>query len=482
MQEFEILIAFATNALFVTLLGWYLITNLQWYNYSLSRVILKHHKPQWHILYFIIPLIAYYTTGKFFVIFFLFAVLPSIIIWHKRLDTKLVLTWRVKRFLILLIGLTLFQDVLCTLKDACEIYGVFMPLAVAYIGSYIIEKYLFMVYKKQAKRKLASMDKLQVVAITGSYGKTSIKNVVAQILATKFNVYATPRSVNTLGGIMGDVNNSLPEDTEIYVCEAGARESGDIYDITTFIEPQTVVVGRVGEAHIEYFKSLKNIITTKLEIMQSPRLEKAFIHTSVTDEPHEKVTFFGDEISEIKADLNGIDFKMTFDDTTLELHTDVLGEFQTMNIAVAIRIAKSFGLSDKEIVSSVAKLEPVEHRLQMIKAGGKLILDDGYNGNIDGMLEGVRLCSLHEGGQKVIVTPGLVESTDELNLQLINAINEVFDIVIVTGSLNAELFEKNLKVKSKVMLADKSSLTTVLANQTKSGDIILFANDAPNFI
>ncbi|SMP89225.1 hypothetical protein SAMN06313486_1141, partial [Epsilonproteobacteria bacterium SCGC AD-308-P11] len=141
MENYEILAAFVTNVLFVVVLGWYLITNLQWYDYRLSRVILKHHKPQWHLLYFFIPLIAYYTTGQFFAIFFYFAILPSVFIWHKRLDKKLVLTWRVKRFLILLTSLVLFQDVLCTLKSACEIYGVFMPLAVAYIGSYMIEKF-----------------------------------------------------------------------------------------------------------------------------------------------------------------------------------------------------------------------------------------------------------------------------------------------------------------------------------------------------
>jgi len=481
MENYEVLVAFVTNVLFVTVLGWYLITNLQWYDYRLSRVILKHHKPQWHVLYFFIPFIAYYTTGKFFVIFFLFAVLPAIFIWHKKLDKKLVMTWRVKRFLILLISLVLFQNVLCTLKDSCQTYGVFMPLAIAYIGSYMMEKFLFMTYKKEAKKKLSGMKDLQIVAITGSYGKTSIKNFVAQILSTKFKVHATPRSVNTLGGIMGDINDNLEEDTEIYVCEAGAREPGDIYEITTFIEPQVVVVGKVGEAHIEYFKTLKNIIATKLEIMQSPRLMRAFIHTSVTDEPHEKVTFFGDEVSEINANLNGIDFKMQCENSSLDLHTDVLGEFQTMNIAVAVRVAKSFGMSDEEIQKAVNALKPVEHRLQMIKAGGKLILDDGYNGNIDGMLEGIRLCSLHDG-RKVIVTPGLVESNQELNLQLINAINEVFHTVIVTGSLNADLFNKNLKVKNKIILADKSNLTEILASQTKAGDIILFANDAPNFI
>ena len=481
MDNYEVLTAFVVNVLFVTVLGWYLITNLQWYDYKLSRVILKHHKPYWHLIYFFIPFIAYHTTGSFFTIFFLFAVLPSIFIWHKRLDKKLVLTWRVRRFLILLISLVLFQDILCTLKDACGTYGVFMPLALAYMGSVMIEKFLFLTFKKEAKNRLKAMQDLQIVAITGSYGKTSIKNFVAEILSQKYNVYATPRSVNTLGGIMRDVNESLPKDTEIYVCEAGARQTGDIYEITTFLEPQRVVVGKVGLAHIEYFKTLKNIIATKLEIMQSPKLEQAFIHTSVTDEAHDKVTFFGDEVKNINATLDGTDFSLHVEGEVLDLHTNILGSFQTMNIAVAVRIAKSFGMSDEEIKKAVAKLTPVEHRLQRIDAGGKIILDDGYNGNIDGMLEGVRLCSLHVG-RKVIVTPGLVESSDELNLKLIDAINDVFDIVIVTGALNAELFDKNIKVKNKTMLKDKSKITDILAHQTKAGDVILFANDAPNFI
>src|SRR3989339_586995 len=481
MQNYEIAIAFITNILFVSALGWYLITNLQWYDYKLSRALFKQHKPHWHVIYFFIPFIAYYMTGKYFGIFFFFALLPALFIWHKNLDKKLVLTWRVKRFLILLVSLVFFQDLLCTLKSACETYGVFMPLALAYMGSFMIEKFLFFAFKKEAKKKLKSMDKLQIVAITGSYGKTSIKNFVAEILSKKYRVYATPRSVNTIGGIVKDINESLPSDTEIYVCEAGARESGDIYEITTFLEPQNVVVGRVGLAHVEYFKTLKNIIATKLEIMQSPRLERAFIHTSVTDEPHEKVTFFGNEIQNINATLDGTDFELNLDGNILSLHTNVLGSFQTMNISVAVQIAKRFGMSDEEIQSAVSRLTPVAHRLQMIKAGGKLILDDGYNGNIDGMLEALRLCSLH-GGRKVIVTPGLVESSDELNLKFIEAINSVFDIAIVTGSLNADLFDKNLKVKNKIMLSDKSKMQEVLISETRAGDIILFANDAPNFI
>jgi UDP-N-acetylmuramoyl-tripeptide--D-alanyl-D-alanine ligase len=471
---------FVTNLLFVFVLGWYLITNLQWYNYSLERVILKHHKPLWHLMYFIIPFIAYYTTGKFFAIFFYFAILPAIFIWHKRLDKKLVLTWRVRRFLILLVSLTLFQNFLCTLKEGCAVYGVFLPLAVAYIGSFIIEKYLFGIYQKEASKKLNSMKDLKIIAVTGSYGKTSMKNFMTQILSQKFKVYSTPRSVNTIGGIIKDVNESLSEDTQIYICEAGARERGDIYTIAQFLHPHLVVVGKIGPQHHEYFKTMDNIVRTKLELMQSDRLERAFVHNSVTDTPHEKVTFF-DDGENVEATLEATEFDITLHNQKHHFKTKVLGAFQTININASILVADAMGMDIDKIKEAVGSLKSVEHRLERIDAGGKIILDDGYNGNIDGMLEGIRLCSLHTG-RKVIVTPGLVESTPELNLKLINAINDVFDIAIITGSLNAEMFDKHLHVSQKIMLKDKETLTTVLGQSTQSGDIILFANDAPNFI
>ncbi len=473
--------AFVTNVLFVTTLGWYLITNLQWYDYKIERVVLKHHKPLWHVGYFLIPLIAYYAFYHFFWIFFYFALLPAIVLWHKKLDKKLVLTWRVKRFLILLITLTLFQNFICTLKDVCEIYGVVMPLSLAFAGSWLIENYLFLAYKKQAEKKLGQMTALHIIAVTGSYGKTSMKNFMTQMLSRQFKVYATPRSVNTIGGIIKDVNESLPQDTQIYICEAGARQQGDIYTIAQFLHPHTVVVGKVGPQHLEYFKTLENIVRTKLELIHSDRLQRAFVYKDVTDEPHEKVTFFGSEITHVTATLEGIDFDLELDGTCLHCHTDILGAFQAMNINAAAVVAYALGMDREEIVKAIAALRPVEHRLEKIEAGGKIILDDGYNGNIDGMLEGIRLCSLH-AGRKVMVTPGLVESTDALNLKLIHAVNEVFDTVIVTSELNRALFEKNLHVNRTVILKDKAQLTATLAQETRSGDIILFANDAPNFI
>ncbi len=480
-MDYTQLLAFVSNVVFVTALGWYLITNLQWYDYRIERVVLRHHKSWWHLVYFVVPLAAYYMTGSFFWILLLFGYLPALFIWHRRLDRRLVLTWRVKRFLILLVSLTLFQDILCTLKGACEVYGAVLPLAVAYLGSLGIEKFLFAAYRKEATKRLEGMKEMTIVCVTGSYGKTSMKNFIAQMLSTRYKVYATPRSVNTIGGIIRDVNEAIPEGTEVYVCEAGARETGDIYTIARFLNPQIVVVGQIGPQHLEYFKTVDNIRRTKLELMQSGRLERAFVHTSVTEEPHPKVTHFGKDITDIEATLEGTAFSLDTGTVKLALQTKVLGAFQTVNINAAVLVAEALGLDAEAITAAVARLKSVDHRLQRIDAGGKIILDDGYNGNIDGMKEAIRLCSLHPG-RKVIVTPGLVESTEELNLELIEAINGVFDMAIVTGRLNSALFDARLKVPHKILLHDKTLLQQMLGQHTRSGDIILFANDAPNFI
>ena len=474
------ILAFAINLIFVMALGFYLITNLQWYDYKIERVVLKHHKPLWHFGLFILPFILYYALPQYFVAA-LALYLVALGLWYYRLDKKLVFTWRVKRFLILLFVLTFFLNMLSMIKGLDGYSFVFLPLLLTYIGSKGAENYMFMAYKKEAQKKILARKDLKIVCVTGSYGKTSMKNFMAQILSKKYKVYATPRSVNTIAGLVRDVNMDLPDDTEVYICEAGARLRGDIYTIAQFLHPHIAVVGKVGPQHLEYFKTIENIQRTKLELIQSDRLEKAFVHNGVTDEPHDKVVFFGDGVSDVDATLEGLAFNMQLHDDSLHLESKILGAFNTINLEASILVADELGMSSDEITKGIAALESVEHRLQRIDAGGKIILDDGYNGNIDGMLEGVRLLSLH-GGRKVIVTPGLVESTEELNLELIEAINKVCDIAIVTGQLNAELFDKHLNVAEKIMLGDKSQLTKVLGERTRAGDIILFANDAPNFI
>jgi UDP-N-acetylmuramoyl-tripeptide--D-alanyl-D-alanine ligase len=477
-----------THIFLVMALGFYLITNLQWYNYKIERVLTKHHKPFWHFLYFAIPFALYFFGGDFFLIFFYFAYLPSLYIWHKRLDKKLVVTSRVKRFLFLLFFLTVYQDIICAMKESCGEFGIILPLLLTLIGSYLTEKVVFLSFRKSAENKLRNMHNLKIIAITGSYGKTSIKNFLFQTLSRKYKVQATPRSVNTLSGIVKDINENLQSNTEIYLVEAGAREKGDILEITQLLQHQFAVIGKIGEQHIEYFKSLEKIAETKLELLQSQNLIKSYLHTTARDyiygnEFPFKVDFFGENLENIVADINGTDFSLQFDGNDIRFQTELLGGFVAENIHSVIKVALDFGFSIDEVRKAVLKLEPVSNRLQKIKAGGKIILDDGYNSNFDGMKEAFRIVESSRG-RKVVVTPGLVESNEETNKAIAKEIDRIFGLVIITGSLNRYLFKNELKNPKavRIFLEDKSKLEDILSKHTKSGDIILFANDAPNFI
>ncbi|MBU3014002.1 UDP-N-acetylmuramoyl-tripeptide--D-alanyl-D-alanine ligase [Poseidonibacter lekithochrous] len=471
-----------TQILLIMSLGYYLITNLQWYNYRLDRVVLKHHKWQWHITYFITPIVLFYLIPDlYYSIYFYALFMTSFIIWNKKLDRPVVLTSRVKRFLAILLFATFGISALCLASPSCNNTFVFIPLIIAYAGSFVLEKILFISYKHKGKQRVHSIAGLKIIAITASYGKTSIKNYLHHVLKKKYKTYKTPRSVNTIGGIVLDVNRDIPLDTQIYIAEAGAREKGDIEEIALFLEPQICVIGSVGEQHIEYFKTLDNIIHTKMELLKSPRMQKGFVHESVPIKDYETITKFPNNLHITKSSLDGIWFDVEINGNIEHFHAPILGSFNAINLTAVILVAHELGMSLDEIKLALKSLPQVEHRLQLIKAGGKVIVDDSFNGNLEGMLEALNICSTYEG-RKVIITPGLVESTDEANILLAKEINEKFDYVILTGSLNTQLLSAHIDSQKVFILKDKSLMETTLAEQTRVGDLILFANDAPNFI
>ncbi len=470
-----------TNIALLMSLGWYLITNLQWYNYKLERVIFKHHKQQWHIIYFVTPIVLFYLLDFFyFTIYFYLLHLTSFYLWNKNLSKGLVITSRVKRFLAILLGFSFIVDGLCFLSEECH-YGVFIVLLATYAITTTMEKIFFISFKHKAKQRLKSLHNLTTVAITASYGKTSIKNYLYQVLRKNFVVYMTPRSVNTIGGLCKDVNDDLPYDTEVYIAEAGAREKGDIEEITMFLEPEYVIIGSVGEQHIEYFKTLDNIIHTKMEILKSPKLIHGFIHDSVPILEYPTITKFPNNLFITRSDLNGIWFDIEVDGRVEHFHAPILGSFNAINLTAVILVAHKLGMDIEEIKIALHNIKPVEHRLHLSRINGKVILDDSFNGNLEGMLEAVKISSTYEG-RKVIITPGIVESTDEANIQLAHAIDEVFDIAIITGSINQQVLDNHIRKANVIILKDKSEMEVCLLENTQLGDLILFANDAPNFI
>ncbi|WP_298957465.1 Mur ligase family protein [uncultured Campylobacter sp.] len=587
------------HAAFVLMFGFYLITCLQWFSYKPARIIFHFTKPAWHLYFFILPLAAYFGceiaaglgAAKFGAaslyalhaakILIVAAYALALYFWQRGLDKKLVFTPRVKRFFAIL--------ALCALSFSAAFYAakapilpIFLPLGAALAASFAYERAQAAKFKAAARKKLAQMPSLTIIQITASYGKTSIKNFLYQILKSDFRCYKTPRSVNTLAGLVRDVNEALPADTQIYIAEAGARLSGDIAEITEFLAPQIVVVGEIGAQHIEYFKSIENIRKTKLEALTSARLKHAFLHSSTQKSADERVTIYDEGLEICGADLDGIKFSLSlseneplasgensalraetsaaggegqgdlsldansaayaekdknsknygadFDDANSiscaergerkfceqtarddkicgdkergsqeapnerkilngrrelcerhEFFAPILGKFNAANLAACIKIARFLGLSADKIKSRVAHVGAVEHRLARLDAGGKIIIDDSFNGNLSGMLQSYELMRSY-GGRKVIITPGIVESTREDNETLGAKIDEIFDLAIITGELNSEVLQSRIDPAKTIVLKDKRDLQRVLSENTHSGDLILFSNDAPSFI
>ena len=466
-----------SNILFVLALGYYFMTNMQWYSYKLERVIFHHTKSWWHWVYFVAPLLVYFVLSQFHLSIIATVVYIGMLYkWRSEQDKPLVFTGRVKRFFASLVFFIVFIDMIFFgMKHST--FAVIFPLFFAYLVSNMMEKMLFRGFVLKAKKKLDSMPNMIVIGVTASYGKTSIKNYIAHILKAKYKVYATPRSVNTFGGVLKDINEDLPTDTEVYIVEMGARGAGDIAEISEFVNPHYAVVGKIGTAHIEYFKTLENIRNTKMEILSSNRLKEAWVHSSAMVKPEENIHIFGEDISNIQATLDGLDFELDEE----KYHANILGSFNAMNIAGAIKVAKALGIDSETIKKQLNTLEPTPHRLQRMDAGGKLIIDDSFNGNIDGMLEGFNLASTYSG-RKVVITPGLVEVDDEFNIQVAKRADEVFDLVVVTGDLNYDIFKENVDSEKLVKLESKDKMQEMLIEHTRAGDLILFANDAPSFI
>jgi len=475
----EVLIKLAINfstIAFTFALGFYLITCFQWFSYKVTRVLFHFTKPLWHIVFFIIPVILFYTVGQFFWIYFYFAFIPSLILWHKRLDKKLVFTQRIKRFFAILLGFSLILLIAC-LYEICIYNSIPLSLICALITSFLVEKIKFLSFKNSAKKKLASIQNLKIILITASFGKTSIKNFLYELLKNDFICYKTPRSVNTLAGLIQDINDNLTLQTQIYVAEAGARLKGDISEITQFLQPQIVIVGEIGAQHIEYFKTIENIRTTKLEALGSKRLEMAFVHSSTNATPSQSIEIYDNRLKDVVADLDGLKFSLN----NKNFSSPLLGKFNATNLAACIMVAQYLGLDESRVEKTLMTLKNVEHRLQRIDAGGKIIIDDGFNGNFNGMSASYELISGYNG-RKVLVTPGIMESTESENENLSKIINKIFDIVMITSSLNAVPLLKHLSRPKIIVIKDKNKIQEKLIEHTRAGDLILFSNDAPSFM
>lgn len=380
----------------------------------------------------------------------------------------------------------------------------FIPMIAADIILIPVEKMIQQRYVNDAKRILRSMPDLKIVGITGSYGKTSTKHYLHRILSEKFDVLMTPGSYNTPMGVVRTVREYLKPYNEIFICEMGAKQKGDIKEICDIVHPQMGIITAVGPMHLESFKTIENVQSTKFELADAlPADGLAVINNDfemcANREIHNTKAIRYAITNPDHADYRAVDIRYTPNGTaftvegpdgfTLPLETRLLGECNVSDLLAAVCIALALGVEPEKIRYAVSSIEQVEHRLSMKQTpGGVTIIDDAFNSNPAGSKMAVDVLSHFKDGKRIIITPGMIELGEEqynLNKALGQHIGENLDIAIIVGEYNREALmagvkETGFNTDNLYAVDSFNDAQKLLTTLLTAGDTVLYENDLPD--
>ncbi len=425
----------------------------------------------------------------------------------KKAKKPLVYTNRVKRLLItcaivaILVGILAAQfnsSIRAIILTLPLILAPFILLLCNLINK-PIELSINRYYINDAKRMLKEHSTLTTIGVTGSYGKTSVKYILGTLLEAKFNVLITPESFNTPLGVTKTVRSSLRATHDIFVCEMGAKNVGDIKEICDIVNPQHGIITSVGPQHLESFKSLDNVKKTKFELADAlPVYGKLFLNgedenIKTVNHPHDAITYglnpdcdyYADEIKVTSA---GTSFMMRHGDEAVPFTVALIGAHNVINIVGAVAICCEMGIDLKKLPPFAKKIKAVEHRLQLTKRGKTTVVDDAYNSNPSGSKAALDAISLFQG-RKIIVTPGMIELGSvqfEENRKFGENIARVCDFAVLVGKKQAEPIYQGLKdagfPEECIYIADQltdgaSKAFSLYPDEEK---VVLFENDLPD--
>jgi len=377
---------------------------------------------------------------------------------------------------------------------------------IANLINYPVERIVYHYYERKAKNKLKSMPNLKIVGITGSYGKTSSKNILNDILNIKYNCLATAKSINTFNGLMITINNQLSKFDDVFIAEMGAYVKGEINGLCKLVNPNYGIITSIGTAHLETFGSEENILNGKMELAEYLNEDGAVVFNyddpkqrryKFKKEKHAKVLWVGldnEDLdvsgSNIKASYKGTSFDVKFkgDKKTYKFETKLLGKHNVYNILQSLALGREFGIEVKDLIQAVRRVNVVEHRLELRKFPTFYQIDDAYNSNPVGAKSALEVLDLMDG-KKVVVTPGMIElgpKEEELNCEFGKQIADVADEVILIGEkrtkpiYNGLISKKYNKDKIHVLNDVRDAYTLLNDLKDKKDLYALFENDLPD--
>ncbi len=357
-------------------------------------------------------------------------------------------------------------------------------------------------YINDAKKKLKSMPNLHKVGITGSYGKTSMKFYLSELLSSQYETLKTPESFNTPMGVTITVRRDLKPTHEYFICEMGARRVHEIKELCGIADPHDGIITSVGPQHLETFGSIENVINTKFELADhvSP-LGKIYLNYDnelIRKKAHEypnAVTYGTTEGSmwrgsDVTVSDRGTEFTVTSPDgQTCRFTTKLLGEHSVQNLLGAIAYACGTGIPMEKLVLPVKRIAAVPHRLQLLdKGNGVTYIDDAYNSNPSGARAALAVLGLFDAC-RILVTPGMVElgaKQEELNFEFGQEAAKACDYIVLVGKAQTQPIYNGIKDAgfdmNNVYVADGLNDALAKANsyQTSKKKVVLLENDLPD--
>lgn len=372
-------------------------------------------------------------------------------------------------------------------------YGIVVPLLIIKIVIQWPVEYLII---NRARQKLKVHNAVKI-GIAGSFGKTTMCEILKTVLSEGKKVAAPPHSYNTLLGISQFIK-TLKGDEAILVFEFGEYYPGDVRKLCDLVQPSMGVITGVNEAHLQKFKSLERTVKTIYELADYLRERPVYVNGEnelalknarsnhiVYDRGH-----VGNwKIENPKTDLAGTSFILTRNGARLELKSALLGLHHIGPLAASAEIALNLGLSFDQVRVGISKTKPFNHRLEpKTDTAGVITLDDSYNGNPDGVNAVIAFLASLKDYRRFYVTPGLVEMglrTEEIHKHIGKQLAKagIEKIILIKNSVTSYIEQglKEEKYSGEVLWFDDAlAAFSALPLLTVKGDVVLLQNDWPD--
>ena len=331
------------------------------------------------------------------------------------------------------------------------------------------------------------------IAIAGSYGKTTMKEVLATVLAEGKNIASTPANRNVATSHAYFARN-LVGNEDVLIIEYGEGAPGDVARLARLTHPTHAIITGLAPAHLDHYKTLEAAGQDIFTVADNIPAEQVYVnHQSLVVDPFVRPGFklfdtrqaLGWRVEKIQTALDGTSFVLKKGSKSLPMRSGLVGRHQVSYLAFVATLALQLGLTEQQVQAGIAKTKPFEHRMQPYTLSSAWIIDDTYNGNLEGIRVGTQLLKDLEADRKIYVTPGLVdqgEATARVHIEVGELIAAAQpDLVVlmqnsVTSFIQQGLAKANFTGRVQIEAVPLEFYTN-LNHFVAAGDLVVMQND-----